>query len=189
MTLRRTLSTWAELATEYLLPFGFGAILMASVNVAVLEVFSIYFPSASQAYFRICVSPLIAALQEPISSKLLPATIVFVWAKRDNRLQELYRGRYRLAALGGLTVGAIEAMSKNVRVFPPSIDLSANTLPPILMHSVTGFVIGLAIYSVARRSFEGNAWVRILLALSTAIGVHFLWNSWVAFLLAGQNPC
>lgn len=180
---------WTYFATRYLFPFGLGTFLMAAVNVFILWVFSVQYPTASQTYFRVCVSPLIAALQEPISSKLLPALVVFLWAKRENRLQILYNDRYQLAVIAGATVGVIEALSKNFSVIPPSIDPSLSTFLPVFLHSITGFVVGVSVYSMASPQFERGRSTRILFGVILAIGIHFIWNSQIAFLLAGQSPC
>jgi hypothetical protein len=177
---------------RYTVPFLGGTALMGTVNTVVLVALVLAVPSASLAATVACDIGRVAAVQEPVTSKLLPAVGVLLWADSEGRLAALRDGRFRYAALGGLTVGLTEAVLKNVSLLFPLASAGPEarllTLFPVALHVFTGTVVGLAVYSAIDRSV-GAAALRVLPALAVAVVAHFLWNTRIAFLLAGTNPC
>lgn len=177
---------------RYTVPFLGGMALMGTVNAAVLLVLVLAVPSASLAATVACHVGRVAAVQEPITSKLLPAVGVLLWANSEGRLPTLRDRRLRYAALGGLTVGLTEAVLKNVsQLFPLASagpEARLLTLFPVALHAFTGTVVGLAVYSAIDRTI-GAAALRVLPAVGVAVVAHFLWNTRIAFALAGTNPC
>lgn len=177
---------------RYTIPFLGGTALMGTVNTVVLFALVLAVPSASLAVTVACDIGRVAAVQEPVTSKLLPAVGVLLWADSEGRLPALRDGRLRYAALGGLTVGLTEAVLKNVSLLFPLASAGPETrllsLLPVALHAFTGTVVGLAVYSAIDRTV-GAAALRVVPALAVAVAAHFLWNTRVAFLLAGTNPC
>lgn len=176
---------WIDSIVRYLGPFALGTILMASVNVAVLQVLVDNYPNAEWMYLRVCVHPLIAAIQEPITSKFLPAIGVLLWAKRESRESSLQSRKLRFAVLGGTTVGSLEAGSRIL----DSLSLKFSVLPPVAMHASTGLIIGVAVYRLAGQQSNVVDYSLVVGAYSLALTIHFFWNSRVAFWLANTPPC
>jgi RsiW-degrading membrane proteinase PrsW (M82 family) len=177
---------------RYTVPFLGGTALMGTVNTVVLVALLLAVPSATLAETLACDIGRVAAVQEPVTSKLLPAVGVWLWADSEGRLPVLRDGRLRYAVLGGLTVGLTEAVLKNVSPLFPLASAGPETrlltLLPVALHVLTGTVVGLAVYGAVDRGVRAAA-PRVLVALAVAVGAHFLWNTRVAFLLAGSNPC
>lgn len=178
--------------SRYTVPFLGGTALMGTVNSAVLLGLVLAVPSASLAETLVCEVARVAAVQEPFTSKLLPAVGVLLWASSEGRLDRLRDRRLRYAALGGLTVGLAEAVLKNVSVLFPLADAGPEarllTLYPVALHLLTGTVVGLAVYG-AVDSRPRAAAVRVAPAMAVAVAAHYLWNTRVAVALAGSTPC
>jgi hypothetical protein len=104
---------------RYTVPFLGGTALMGTVNTVVLAALLLAVPSATLAETLACDIGRVAAVQEPVTSKLLPAVGVLLWADSEGRLPALRDGRLRYAVLGGLTVGLTEAVLKNVSLLFP----------------------------------------------------------------------
>jgi hypothetical protein len=148
-------------------PYGLGAVLMGGVNVLLIQALQGQYPGVDLAYIRTCVSPLFAAVQEPITSKLLPAGLVLAWTGRAHQAAWLRERWLPVAAVGGLTVGLIELASKAA---------GAGVLSPALVAPV-GLRLTLVDLHV------------VLLALGLAVLVHVGWNRYVWPVLAGPLPC
>ena len=178
--------------SRYTVPFLGGTALMGTVNSVVLFGLVLAVPSASLAETLVCDVSRVAAVQEPLTSKLLPAVGVVLWADNEGRLDRLRARRLRYALLGGVTVGLAEAVLKNVSVLFPLAGAGPGarlaTLYPVALHAFTGGVVGLAVYSAVGRS-RGSAAVRVVPAVAAAVAAHYLWNTRVAFALAGSSPC
>lgn len=178
--------------SRYTVPFLGGTALMGTLNTAVLFGLVLAAPSASLAETLVCDVGRVAAVQEPFTSKLLPAVGVLLWAGSERRLDRLRDRRLRYAALGGLTVGLTEAVLKNVSVLFPLAGAGPEarllTLYPVALHLFTGTVVGLAVYSAVDRSLRAGA-VRVAPAMVLAVAAHYVWNTRVAFALAGSTPC
>lgn len=178
--------SWAEFAWWYLLPFGMGVVLMAAINKSILIFgFQNLYPPDTWDYIRICIHPTFAAVQEPFTSKFIPAIVIVYLANRRDRLATVRDRSLEIAALGGLTVGAVEAGSKML----DQVSLSFGALPPVLMHVVTGTLVATAVFRYAdgRQRWRGIA--VMLVAYIAAVIVHVIWNTRIAFWLAGWNPC
>jgi len=178
--------------SRYTVPFLGGTALMGTLNSAVLFGLVLAMPSASLAETLVCDIGRVAAIQEPFTSKLLPAVGVVLWADSERRLDRLRDGRLRYAALGGFTVGLTEAVLKNVSVLFPLSGAGPEarllTLYPVALHVFTGTVVGLAVYSAVGRGLRAAA-LRVAPAVVVAVAAHYLWNTRVAFALAGSTPC
>lgn len=168
------------------MPFGFGTILMAVVNIAILElVFHQIYPPGTWDYIQVCVHPIVAAIQEPITSKLLPAVFITLLAIRRGWIADVRDRALKLGILGGLTVGLVEAGSKML----DKMALNIETLPPVLMHTITGGVLATVVFRFGGK--EDNQWTASIFlgAYLAAVIVHWLWNTRIVFWIAGGNPC
>lgn len=174
-----------DAAARYLAPFAFGALLTTTVNFVALQTFAGWYPGISRAYLRVCVTPAVGAVQEPLTSKLLPAVLVLLWATREGRTAHLRTNRYQFAVLGGATVGLLEAGGKLVDsgAFTPTV------FPPVVLHAATGLLVGASVYRLAGRERTRADGALVAAACVTAMLIHLLWNVEVAFWLAGFDPC
>lgn len=180
------ISDWADYAWKYALPFGFGAVLMAAINKSVLIYgFHSIYPPETWNYVRICIHPIFAAVQEPLTSKFLPASVIVYLSVQRDAIENVRRSAFRLGVLGGFTVGIIEALSKML----DQLEILSSTLTPILMHTLTGAIIGTTIFRLAGRDNNARAGVLLLAAYLIAVLVHYLYNTQIVFWLAGFNPC
>lgn len=177
--------TDTDAAVRYLAPFAFGALLTTAVNFVALQTFAGWYPDISRAYLRVCVTPAVGAVQEPLTSKLLPAVLVFLWATREGRTAHLQANRYRFAVLGGATVGLLEAGGKLVDAGA----FTATVFPPVVLHAATGLLVGASVYRLAGRERTLPDVVLVVTACATAMLLHLVWNVEVAFWLAGFDPC
>lgn len=176
---------WLAVLTKIALPFGVGVVAMAAVNVAIIQILSFTFPSTSFNTLRICVHPILAAVQEPVTSKLLPAVFIVWLARREGWTENVVARRYHYGLVGGLTVGVVEWGSKLI----DSLSLSLTGFPPILMHTVNGLLIGIAVFRVARKEKQPKDYAILLLAVVLAMLIHLFWNTRVAFWMADLPPC
>ncbi|MEF8774985.1 MAG: hypothetical protein V5A43_00590 [Haloarculaceae archaeon] len=165
-------------------PFGLGAVLMAAMNLLVLEVLQGQYPGVSAAYIRACASPLFAAVQEPLTSKLLPAIFVLAWTRRLNQAAWLRTRWATVAAGGGLVVGALELVSKLAR---GPIQLSV--VPPVVLHVLTATIVGWAVFRTAGRRRTVIDLHLVVLAVGLAVSVHLGWSRFVWPALTGGLPC
>lgn len=165
--------------------YGLGAVTMGAVNVLVLVGLQSQYPGVGADYLRLCVSPLFAAVQEPLTSKLLGAWILLAWTGRADQAPWLRANRARVAALGGLSVGVVELL---IRSLDPGA-LGLELLPPVGLHVVTGTLVGWAVFRTADRRRTLVDLHLVLLTLGLAILVHVGWNRYVWPVLAGPLPC
>lgn len=176
---------WLAVLTKIALPFGVGVVAMAAVNVVLLRFLSFSFPSASFNTLRICIHPVLAAVQEPFTSKLLPAVFIVWLARREGWTERVVTRRYHYGLIGGLTVGGVEWGSKLI----DSLSLSLTGFPPILMHTVNGLLIGTAVFRIAGKEKQLKDYAILLLAIALAVLIHVFWNTRVAFWMADLPPC
>lgn len=159
---------------------------MAAINKSILIFgFQELYPPDTWEHIRICIHPTFAAIQEPFTSKFIPAAVVVYLAKRRDRLATVRERSLAIAALGGLTVGAVEAGSKMLY----QLTLNFDALPPVLMHVITGTIVATAVFRYADGRHRWPGVVVMIGAYITAVIVHLFWNTQVAFWLAGWNPC
>lgn len=176
---------WLAVLTKIALPFGVGVAAMAAVNIVIMQILSFSFPSVSFKTLRICIHPVLAAVQEPFTSKLLPAVFIVWLAKREGWTERVVARRFHYGLIGGLTVGGVEWGSKLI----DSLSLSFTGFPPILMHTVNGLLIGTAVFRVAGKEKQPKDYVILLLAIVLAVLIHLFWNTRVAFWMADLPPC
>lgn len=176
---------WLDVLTKIALPFGLGVVAMAAINVAVMHVLSFSYPETSFNTLRICIQPALAAVQEPVTSKLLPAVFIVWLARKQEWTENLIARRYHYGLVGGLTVGVVEWGSKLI----DSLSLGFTGFPPILMHTVNGLLIGTTVFRVAEKEKQPKDFVYLLLAVVLATSIHLFWNIRVAFWLADLPPC
>lgn len=174
-----------DILTRVSLPFAIGAVVMTAVNVVMLEILKISFPTTSFSTLRICIHPILAAIQEPITSKLLPALVIVWFAKNQGQTEDVHARRYHYGLVGGLSVGIVEWGSKVI----DSLSLSLTGVLPILMHTVNGLIIGAAVFWVAGKKTHQEKYLILLLAVMLAIAIHLVWNIFIAFWLADLEPC
>lgn len=165
--------------------YALGAVLMGLVNVVALALLETRYPGVAPAYLRTCVGSLVAGLQEPVTSKLLPALGLLVGVSSPAGVRWLRQGRWRLAAVGGLTVGIIELGSKLLEGHAAELGL----LGPVALHVLTGVIVGVAVFRVAGRDRSLIDAHVVILALGVAILLHVGWNRYLGFWLAGTTPC
>lgn len=165
--------------------YGLGAVLMGAVNLLVFRALAAQYPGASTAYIRLCVSPLFAAVQEPLTSKLVPAVVVLVWTGRADQGAWLRDRWARVAAAGGLTVGVVELGSRVI----DGAALDVGLVAPIALHVVTALLVGWAVYRTAGRRRSLVDLHLVLLAVGLAVLVHVAWNRYLWPVLAGPLPC
>ena len=166
-------------------PYGIGAVLMGAVNVALLELLQGQYPNVSAAYIEACVSPLFAAVQEPLTSKLLPAILVLGWTGRADQATWLRERWLPVAAAGGLTVGTIELLSKALDMGALQVEL----LPPVGLHVVTATLVGWSLYRTAGRDRDLVDAHLVLLTVGLAILLHLGWNRYAWPAIVGGLPC
>lgn len=166
-------------------PYGLGAVLMGGVNVLLIQALQGQYPGVDLAYIQTCVSPLFAAVQEPITSKLLPAGLVLAWTGRAHQAAWLRERWLPVAAVGGLTVGLIELASKAVGAGV----LSPTLVAPVGLHVATALLVGWAVFRTAGRRRTLVDLHVVLLALGLAVLVHVGWNRYIWPVLAGPLPC
>lgn len=176
---------WLAVLTKISLPFGVGVVAMTAVNIVLLQILSFSFPSASFNTLRICIHPVLAAVQEPFTSKVLPAVFIVWLARREGWTERVVARRYHYGLIGGLTVGGVEWGSKLIN----SQSLSLTGFPPILMHTVNGLLIGTAVFRIAVKEKQLKDYAILLLAIVLAVLIHVFWNTRVAFWMADLPPC
>lgn len=165
-------------------PYVLGALLMGAVNLLVLEFLQGQYPGVSVAYIRACASPLFAAVQEPITSKLLPAVLVLAWSGREGQSAWLRTRWAMVATAGGLVVGVTELISK---IAAGPIQLQA--VLPVVLHVLTATLVGWAVFRSAGRRRTLIDVHLVLLAVGMAVLVHVTWNRFLWPALAGGLPC
>lgn len=175
-----------EFIWRYLLPFGIGTVLMAAVNKSILVlVFQQFYPPDTWTYIRLCIHPLIAVIQEPLTSKFLPAALITLLAERGGYTSFLRENFLKLGVLGGLTVGIVEAGSKmlgQIAIIPIAI-------LPIVLHVITGALVSSALFRFAGQQRVVRAGLVMIGGYFSAVIIHLFWNSQVVFWITGQNPC
>lgn len=165
--------------------YGVGAVLMGLVNVLALAFLESRYPGVAPAYLRTCVGSLVAGLQEPVTSKLLPPLGLLFVAGTPAGATWLRDNRWRLGALGGVTVGVIELGSKLVEGQAAELGL----LGPVILHVLTGVIVGVAVFRAAGRDRSLIDAHVVILALGLAILLHVGWNRYLGVWLAGASPC
>ena len=175
----------AEFASIYLLPFAIATVLMSVVNNLVLIALKASHPPEIGEYIRVCLQPMIAAVQEPITSKLIGSILVLYIAGRKTQTWEIQSNPFKFSLLGGLTVGVVESLG----VMIPSLTLNVAALLPILMHMTTGAVIATVVFKYGNRPLSPQDALNIVAATVFGILIHILWNTRIAFWIAGVNPC
>ncbi|WP_139231129.1 hypothetical protein [Halostagnicola kamekurae] len=174
-----------DVISKVALPFAVGAVGMTAVNVTLLYLLPILFPSVSFNALRICIQPVLAAIQEPIISKYLPAVFIVWLARRYEWTENLISQRYQYGLVGGLTVGALEWASKSLG----DQSLSFIELAPILMHTVNGLLIGIGVFRIAGKEGQLQDYIILTIAVVLAVLTHLFWNIRVAFWVTDLPPC
>jgi hypothetical protein len=164
--------------------YGLGAATMGAVNILILVGLQSQYPAVGADYLRLCVSPLFAAVQEPITSKLLAAGVLLAWTARADQADWLRGNWARVATLGGLWVGVVEVL---VRILGGAV--RPELLPPVVLHVVTALVVGWAVFRTAGRQRNLVDYHAVLLAVSVAVLLHVGWNRYVGPVLADPLPC
>jgi hypothetical protein len=165
--------------------YGAGGVLMGAVNLLVLTSLRGQYPTVSPAYLKVCVSPLIAGVQEPVTSKLLPALVFLAWMGRRGDSDWLRANPGRIGALGGFVIGALEFGAKVVDAGA----LDPKTLPPVLLHVLTGLVVGWAVFRTAGRGRDLVDAHLVLLGVAAAVLVHVGWNRYLGVWALAGTPC
>ncbi len=166
-------------------PYGLGAVLMGAANVVIFQVLRGQYPDVSPAYLEVCVSPLFAAVQEPFTSKLIPAILLVAWTTRADQSAWLRRDWRRVAVASGLVVGLVELGSNVVGGSAPGLEL----LPRVALHVATALLVGWAVFRTAGRRKTLIDLHVVVLALGLAVLLHVGWNRYLFPVLAGPLPC
>lgn len=123
----------------------------------------------------VIVAPLVAAVVEPVGSKLLPALALATWGKRRGWSPV---GRpLRAGVLGGLVVGGGEVAVKlltTAGLYGGVTAVTGGVLLPLVLHATTGGLIGNA--ALRPPAERRRRWQHPSAATATAVLLHLAWN-------------
>jgi len=132
-------------------------------------------------------SPLIAAVLEPIFSKLVPAIGILYWAQshRQDLVKALQIHPFWFGAYGGACIGILEAIGKVVRETGMYANVNTITVGvglAALGHILYGGIIGNAVFR-EKRSRPWHNWINATLLV---ILIHLIWNGYQLIELVNQ---
>lgn len=124
-------------------------------------------------------SPLLAAVLEPILSKLAPAILIVYWMskRREELLQPTQAHPFLIGAYGGACVGIVEAFGKLVTqsgMYAGVSTISTGIILAAIGHVLYGGIIGNAVY----RRQKTRWWHNTATATLLTILLHFSWNGY-----------
>lgn len=119
---------------------------------------------------------IVAAVTEPITTKLVPAIVIVYLHERDDfNLQRWYIRKYPywFGLIGGLSLGVLERI---LYVSVKGASISAPFLIAPWMHALNAILIAGFVFRTEER--QGSRYVAILSAIiALAMAIHLFWNT------------
>lgn len=177
-------------ATTALFTVGVGG----QVNTTLAEYLVTAFPQFSGDFYDNAW----IAVTEEFTVRLLPMLVAYagyrLTTRSSRRCLNVASVALGLGLLTGLTMGVLEIYAKvftttvgpfQTEFQPPFTpffwehpDFTVVMLPPVLMHSFNGVLIGGTFFRAVSDGVQRRDVLAVLAAFAVAVGIHFVWNTW-----------